>query len=51
MFLILAIILGVAWALGFGLFHVASAAIHLLVVLALISVVLHFVRGRSTRTT
>ena len=31
--------------LGFGVYHVASAAIHILLVLALVSIVLHFVRG------
>ena len=41
-------ILLIAWIAGFGVFHVASAAIHVLIVLALISIVLHFVRGRST---
>jgi hypothetical protein len=29
-------------------FHVASAAIHVLIVLALISIVMHFVRGKRT---
>jgi Family of unknown function (DUF5670) len=49
MLLALAIILGIAWVLGFSVFHVASAAFHVLVVLALISLVMHFVRrGRST---
>jgi hypothetical protein len=45
MFLFLAIILGLAWIAGFGLFHVASAAIHILIVLAIISVLLHVIRG------
>jgi hypothetical protein len=48
MLLALALILGLAWILGFGVFHVASAAIHVLVVLAIISLVLHLVRGRRT---
>jgi Family of unknown function (DUF5670) len=47
MLLALAIILGIAWVLGFGVFHVASAAIHVLVILAIVSVVLHLVRGRA----
>lgn len=51
MFLALAILLAVAWLSGFTLFHVASAAIHILIVLAVISLVLHLVRGRSVRTT
>ena len=49
MLLLLAVIFGVAWVLGFGVYHVASAAIHLLLILALVCVVLHFVRGVSTR--
>jgi hypothetical protein len=48
MFLILAIILGLAWITGFGIFHVASAAIHVLIVLAIISVLLHVVRGKKS---
>jgi Family of unknown function (DUF5670) len=52
MILILAIILAVAWLLGFTVFHVASAAIHILLVAAIIGVVLHLVRGaRSTGPT
>jgi len=47
MLLILAIILGLAWIAGFGVFHVASTAIHVLIVLAIVSVVLHFVRGNK----
>jgi len=46
MLLLLAIILGIAWIAGFGFFHVASSAIHVLIVLAVISLVLHIVRGR-----
>jgi hypothetical protein len=45
MLLLLAVVLGVAWILGFGVYHVASAAIHVLLLLALVSIVLHFVRG------
>jgi hypothetical protein len=46
MLLLLAIILALAWVAGFGIFHVASAAVHVLIILAVISVVMHFVRGR-----
>ena len=46
MLLALAILLGLAWILGFGVFHVAGAAIHVLVVLAIVSVVVHLIRGR-----
>ena len=45
MLLFLAIILALAWIAGFGVFHVASAAVHVLIILAVISVVAHFVRG------
>ena len=49
MLLLLAIILAVAWIFGFSVYHVASAGIHLLLLLAIVAVVLHFVRGaRST---
>jgi hypothetical protein len=48
MFLILAIIVGVAWLLGFVVFHVASSAIHLLLVLAIVGIIVHFVRGSRT---
>ncbi len=46
MLLLLAIVLAIAWLGGFTVMHVTSAAIHLLLVLAVISIVLHFVRGR-----
>ena len=47
MFIALAFILSFAWMLGLGVFHVASAAIHVLVVLAIVSVALHFVRRQK----
>jgi len=31
--------------MGWGVFHVASGMIHILLVVALISLILHFVRG------
>jgi len=46
MLLLLAIVLALAWVAGFGIFHVASAAVHVLIILAVISIVAHFVRGR-----
>lgn len=45
MLLLLAILLGVAWILGFAVFHVASTAIHILLILAVVGVIAHFVRG------
>ena len=47
MLLTLAIILFIVWALGFLAFHVTVALIHILVVLAVIALVLHFVKGRK----
>jgi hypothetical protein len=44
-FTILFVILLIAWILGWTVFHVASGLIHILLVVALISLVLHFVRG------
>lgn len=48
-FTILFAVLLVAWLLGFSVFHVAGGLIHILLVFAIISLILHFVRGR-TRT-
>jgi hypothetical protein len=50
MFLALALLLALAWVMGFGVMHVASAAIHVLIVLAIISVVVHLFRGRGVTT-
>jgi hypothetical protein len=44
MFLVIAILLALAWLTGFVVFHVSVAAIHLLLLLAVVGVVLHFVR-------
>ena len=46
MFLGLFAILLVMWLLGFLAFHVAGGLIHLLLIIAVISLVVHFVRGR-----
>jgi hypothetical protein len=48
MFLILAIVLGVMWIAGFLLFKTAGLLIHLLLLLAVVSLILHFVSGRRT---
>jgi hypothetical protein len=49
MLLIVAIVLVVLWAFGWLAFHVASGLIHLLLLVAVISLILHFVRGGATR--
>ena len=46
MFLILAVVLVLLWLGGFFLFHVTSFFIHLLLIFAVISVIMHFVSGR-----
>jgi hypothetical protein len=46
MFIALAIVLALAWILGFTVLHVSSFAIHLLILLAIVSVVAHLFRGR-----
>lgn len=45
MFLILAVVLLVLWLGGFLIFHVSSMLIHLLILFAIISVIMHFVTG------
>jgi len=46
MFLILFIVLLAAWLLGFLAFHIAGGLIHLLIIVAVICLIVHFVRGR-----
>lgn len=46
---LLALVLIVLWLLGFLAFHVSASMIHLLLVVGLILLILHFVRG-GTRT-
>jgi hypothetical protein len=47
MLLTIALILFVLWALGFFAFHVAGGLIHLLLVIAVIVIIVNFVRGRG----
>ena len=44
----LAVILLVAWLLGWGVFHVAGGLIHLLLVIAVIVFLINFISGRRT---
>ncbi|MGA7312615.1 MAG: lmo0937 family membrane protein [Silvibacterium sp.] len=48
MFLILALVLILAWVGGLVVFHTAGFLIHLLLLFAVISIVFHFLRGRSS---
>lgn len=47
MLAIIGIILLVAWLLGFVAFHVTVGFIHILLALAIILIIMHFVRGSS----
>lgn len=46
MLAIIAVVLVVLWLLGFLAFHVAGGLIHLLLIVAVVMFVLHFVTGR-----
>ena len=48
MLVTLALILLIAWALGLGVFHVAGGLIHFLLLLAVVSILFHIIRGRRT---
>jgi Family of unknown function (DUF5670) len=48
MLLAIAAILLVLWLLGFLVIHIGGALIHILVVIAVIVVIIHFVRGRRS---
>lgn len=45
MLLALAALIGIAWLLGFTVFHVATGAIHILIVVAIVVAIVHFVQG------
>jgi hypothetical protein len=47
MFGIIAVVLVIMWLLGFFVLHVSSFLIHILLLIALVSIVMHFLRGRS----
>ncbi|HTI66932.1 MAG TPA: lmo0937 family membrane protein [Caulobacteraceae bacterium] len=46
MFGIIAAILVVMWLLGFFALHISSFLIHVLLVVAVVAVIMHLVRGR-----
>lgn len=48
MFLILGIVLLVMWIGGFIMFKSAGLLIHLLLIFAVISIIMHFVTGRRS---
>jgi hypothetical protein len=44
----IAVVLVVIWLLGFFALHVSSFLIHLLLLAAVISIVMHFLKGRRS---
>ncbi len=48
MFIALAVVLVLAWLLGFSVFHLAGSMIHLLLLVAVVAVVWHFIGGRRS---
>ncbi len=51
MLLTIALVLLALWVLGFVAFHVTTAVIHVLLVIAAVALVMHFVRAASERST
>ena len=47
-FMVIALLLLLLWAGGFLMFHVASGLIHLLLLFAIVSFVVHLVTGSRT---
>lgn len=47
LFLVLFFLLFGGWLMAWAAFHVAGGLIHLLLIMAVISLVVHFFRGRS----
>ena len=48
-FLALFMVLLLLWAAGFLVYHVASLLIHLLLLAAIVFLIIHLVRGRSSK--
>lgn len=48
MFLILAVVLIILWLGGFFVLHISSFLIHLLIIFAVISFIMHFVTGKKS---
>ena len=49
MLVTIGVVLLVLWLLGFSVFNVAGGVIHILLVLAVISILWHFLSGRRAR--
>jgi Family of unknown function (DUF5670) len=44
---LIAAVLIVLWLLGFFAFHVSSGIVHVLLIIGIVMLVLHFLRGRT----
>ena len=51
MFLGIAVVVLILWALGFFIFPIAGGLIHILLIIAVIAIIWHFLKGRDTTTT
>ncbi len=47
-FLMLFFVLVVAWLIAWAAFHVTGGMLHILLVIAVVSLIVHFVSGRRT---
>jgi Family of unknown function (DUF5670) len=47
---LIAAVLIILWLLGFLAFHVSSGLIHVLLVIGIVMLLLHFIRGRAITT-
>jgi hypothetical protein len=47
MLALIAAVLIVLWLLGFFAFHVSAGVIHILLIIGIVMLVLHFLRGRA----
>ena len=50
MFALIAAVLIVLWLLGFFAFHVSAGVVQVLLIIAVVMLVLHFLRGRAAAT-
>jgi hypothetical protein len=51
MLLGIAVVLFIIWILCLLVFKITGAAVHIIVIVAVIAFIVHFIRGRSTPTT
>jgi hypothetical protein len=47
MLALIATVLIVLWLLGFFAFHVSAGVVHILLIIGIVMLVLHFLRGRA----